>query len=90
MAAIDPSIVNSFVLGDQLIVMYRWKVGPGGPLDGKTIGQVMNEMGCGVARISSGAEPARIFPPPNTALKVGDDVLMQGPFNTPVKLKHTA
>ena len=90
MAAIDPSIVNSFVLGDQLIVMHRWKVGPGGPLDGKTVGQVLTEMGCGVTRISSGGEPARIFPPPNTALKVGDDLLVQGPFETLAKLKHSA
>lgn len=88
MSAIDPSIVNSFVLGDQLIVMYRWKVAPGGPLDGKTVGQVMDDMACGVARVSSGNEPARVFPPPNTLLKVDDDLLVQGPFETLSELKR--
>lgn len=88
MAAIDPSIVNSFVVGDQLIVMYQWEVHRGGPLEGKTVGQIMNEMACGVTRISSDAESGRMFPPPDVSLKAGDDLLVQGPFETLSKLKN--
>ncbi len=82
MSAIDPSIVSSFLAGDQLVVMHRWTVQTDGPLVGKTIGEVMSAMSCAVVELRSGTAAARLFPPPDTELQPGDELLVQGPFET--------
>ena len=80
MAAVDPSIVNSFVVGEELIVLQRWTVSSGGPLAGATVGQVMAKLGCGVAEVCRGDAPPQLFPAPDTALRAGDQLLVQGPL----------
>jgi voltage-gated potassium channel len=81
MAAVDPSIVNSFVVGQELIVLQRWTINADGPLAGATVGQVMTKLGCGVAEICRGDASPQLFPPPDAALCAGDQLLVQGPFN---------
>jgi Trk K+ transport system NAD-binding subunit len=82
MSALDPSIVSSFLVHDRLVVMHRWTVQSDGPLFGKTIGEVMADMGCAVVELRSGTAAARLFPPPDTELQPGDELLVQGPFET--------
>ncbi len=86
-AAIDPSIVSSFSVDDELVVMQQWSAREGGPLAGKTVGQIMTDLGCGVTRLRSGREDPRLFPSPDTRVKAGDELLVQGPFSTMAKLK---
>ena len=39
MPAVDPSITQSFVVDDQLVVMQRWDCREGGPLSGRAVGR---------------------------------------------------
>src|SRR5205823_6818205 len=48
-AAIDRSIISSIAVGDQLVVMQRWRVQEGGPLFGRSVGEVMTELRVGIA-----------------------------------------
>lgn len=86
-AAVNPSIVNSFVIEDQLVVMRRWKVRAGGPLCGKTVAQLMADHGVGVVEQKSRAGAVRLFPPPETRVEDGDELLVQGLFDTFARLK---
>jgi len=79
-AAISDSIVNSFGVGGELVVMQRCAVHDGGPFAGKTVGQVMTEFGCGVAELRRPGGDSRLFPPPNEVFRAKDEVLLQGPF----------
>jgi Trk K+ transport system NAD-binding subunit len=86
-AAVDPTILSSFVLDERLIVMVRWTVREGGPLCHMKVGDLQGELGFGVAqhRLSSGE--TRVFPPPETVLSPGDEVLVQGPYDELVALE---
>lgn len=82
-AAIESSIVGSFIVGDQLIVMQRWEVREGGRLANKSVGQVIGDHGISVIEHRPGGRsPARLFPPPATMLNPGDELLIQAPFHT--------
>lgn len=89
MSALDASIVNSFVVGNQLIVLQRWAVNHGGPLADKTVVQVMKEWKCAVAQIQSIGAAPRLFPPPDTALQPGDELLIQGPYESLAALRKS-
>ena len=80
-AAIEASIVNSMVVGDQLVIMQRWHVREDGPLCGKTVGDILIEHGFGVVERRSRQEAGRLFPTPDTRLLEGDEILVQGPFD---------
>jgi Trk K+ transport system NAD-binding subunit len=80
-AAIESAIVNSMVVGDQLVVMQRWHVRPGGPMCGKTVAEVLQELGCGVVERRPVGAPGRLFPPADTRLVDGDELIVQGPFD---------
>lgn len=87
-AAIETSIVGSFVVGEQLIVMQRWEVRDDGPFAGKTVGQVMAEFGVGVTQHSpAGGGPIRLFPPPETVIQPKDVLLLQAPYQTIQRLR---
>ncbi len=89
-AAIDRSIVGSFMVGRQLVVMKRWHVQAHGPLQGKTVADLMVQHGIGVAeRRPADGEPA-VFPAPNTLLAPGDTLLVQGAFETIKALKSAS
>jgi Trk K+ transport system NAD-binding subunit len=86
-AAIDSSILSSFSVDDELVVMRQWSVREGGPLAGKTVGQIMTELGCGVTRLQPDGAAAQLFPAPDTRVNPGDELLVQGPFSTIAELK---
>lgn len=90
-SAIESSIVGSYVVGDQLIVMQRWEVQERGPFTEKSVGRVMTEFGVSVTQYSpaSGGSP-RLFPPPDTLLQPKDHLLVQAPYETIQKLRAAA
>jgi len=86
-AAIDRTIVNSMIVENRLVVMQRWLVADKGPLCGKTVADIMREYEAGVVEHRSGETPPRLFPPPDTRLQPGDQILVQGAFE---RLFHAA
>lgn len=81
-SAIEKSIVGSFVLDDQLIVMQRWEVRPGGLLAGKRVGQAISEHGiCVIEHRARGKVQGCLFPSPETTLSTGDELLIQAPYH---------
>lgn len=82
MAAVEESIVSSMVVGDELVVMQRWYVQAEGPLGSKTIAEVMSEYGVNVVERQPWGGGSVLFPPPDTMLQGGDELLVQGKFET--------
>lgn len=79
MAAIERSIVNSFVVGDELMVMRRWTARERDPVCGRTVAQLL-EGGIAVVELTQPGQAKRLFPPPATAITPGADLLLQGTF----------
>lgn len=79
-AAIGAEIVNSFAVGDQLVVMQRWKIDDAGGLTGRTIGQIISTRGVGVVEHRPRGGAAKVFPPVETKVETGDELLVQGVF----------
>lgn len=82
MAAVESSIVSSMVVGGELVVMQRWYVQAEGPLSDRTIGEVMTEFGVNVVERQPWGGGSDLFPPPDTKLHSGDELLVQGKFDT--------
>lgn len=80
MPAFDPSIVNSFVVDDELFVMQRWDVAEGSPLAGLSVGDIRDRHGFGVVKVTRGSADASVFPDPALRLAPGDRLLVQAPF----------
>jgi voltage-gated potassium channel len=78
-AALDRTIEHSTVVGDELLVMQRWAVSAENGLSGMTVGQVMESIGAAVVEHAS-AGNKKMFPPPTTPLRPGDEVLLHGPY----------
>lgn len=81
-AAIGAEIVNSFAVGDQLVVMQRWKIDAGGGLAGRTVGQIISQRGVGVVEHRPRGGAVKLFPPVETKIENGDELLVQGVFET--------
>ena len=89
-AAVEPSIVTSFVVDNELIVIQRGYVKKGGLLCSNTVSDVMVDYGFGVAkRRPVDAKPA-LPPPPDTRPGEGDEILVQGPLKKLQSLKRKA
>jgi Trk K+ transport system NAD-binding subunit len=86
-SAIEESIVGSTIVDDRLIVMQIWHVRDGGPLCHLTVGDVLAHYGFSVVRHRPADGEAKLFPPPATRLTRGDELLVQGPFETLIELK---
>jgi voltage-gated potassium channel len=80
-AALDPEIVNSFVVGSELVVMQRLVVDAGGAWAGRTTGDVARAFRGAVVehRGAAGGAPT-LFPAAATPLVSGDELIVQGPF----------
>ncbi len=76
--AVEPSVISGTVVGENLIAIQRWHVRAGGPLCGKTVADVMVDYHLGVTEHRSKAAGATLFPPPDTPLVDGDELLVQG------------
>jgi len=79
-AALDPSIVNSFVHDGCLVVARRVDVSETLELCHKTIAEVMQSHHVGVLEHRRGSAPCQLYPEPSVALEPGDQVLLQGRF----------
>lgn len=80
--AVAPSIVSSFLIGSQLVAMQRWLIRTGGPMCGKTVGEVVAELGVGVVEHQRPGSALRLFPPPDVRLEAGDGLVLQGQLHT--------
>lgn len=80
MAAIDRTIVNSFVVNNELVVTQRLQVSRDGPLCGRTVADVLTEHGVVVVEQRCGPGEVRLFPPPATVLDARQELLVQGTF----------
>lgn len=89
-AAVEPDIVSSTIVDNQLIVMQRWICRAGGPLSGKTVAQVTSHMGLGVVeRCPAGEDLVQLFPTHDTEIRAGDRLIVQGTFQKLAALKQT-
>jgi Trk K+ transport system NAD-binding subunit len=82
-SVLAPSVVSSFIMGNQLVVNQQWLVRAGGPLAGRTVGQVIAELRLGVVEHARPGAPGTaakpmLLPPPDTKLEPGDGVVLQG------------
>ncbi len=87
-AAAHGMIVNSFVVGNELVVVQRWKVRPGGPLAGRTIGEILEQHRCAVIERQTPDGAKRLFPSADIQLRAGDEALLQGAYGELIKLKE--
>jgi voltage-gated potassium channel len=85
--AIEPSIVGGVVVGDRLVVSIRAAVREGGPLVGRTVGEVIEGFGCGVVE-RRGDGDVWLFPSPRMTLQAGDEVLLEGPYERVSELRR--
>jgi len=90
MSAIDASIIHSFVVGDQLIVMQDWPVTAGGALAGRTVGELMQEHGVSVVRRRDGLGAETLFPAPDARVEPGDHLIVQGRYDVLRRLRAFA
>jgi len=86
LAALDASLTDGFILDGQLIVMRKTTVTAPGPLAGLTVTDVLTRYGFSVVRHRPRDGTAAIFPNPQTRLGSGDEVLIQGAFDSLEKI----
>lgn len=79
MAAIEPSVVSTLVVGDRLLVTQRWIARHGGPLSHKSVGELLEKHQFSVVELRR-ASAVQLFPPPHTKIEVGDELVVQGTF----------
>lgn len=87
MSAVDPSILSTLVVGDQLVVMQRWFVRDNGPLCNKTVADVLIKYGFSIVERRPQTGPPALFPTPTTRLATADELLVQGPYQALVDLR---
>ena len=87
-AAVQPWIVNSFVVNNQLVVMQRWLIRRNGPLTGKTVGVVARDLKVNVLEHRPAGGDPDLCPAPDTPLEAGDGVIVQGAFGVLDKLQR--
>jgi len=79
-AAIEPAIVNSMVVNNELVVMQRWQVKEDGPLCDRTVNDILVDLGFSVIEQRPHNDQGRLFPHPETKIEAGDEILLQGPY----------
>ncbi len=87
MAAVDGSIISTQVVDDCLVIMQRWFVRPNGPLFGRTVADVLREYGFGIVERRPATGAPQLFPPPETRLDDGDELVVQGAYEALMKLR---
>lgn len=84
-AALERGIVASTVIDHKLVVTVRWKATADGPVAGRTVGQVLTDLGIQVLRHRAAGQAddkARLFPVADTMIASGDELLVQGLYET--------
>lgn len=82
MAAVESDIIGSFVAGDRLVIMINWAISSVSPLVGKTIGDLIREKQIGVIEYRPATGGKQVFPSPDQILSVGDQLLVQGLYES--------
>ena len=85
--AIEPDIVSSMLIEDELVVTQRWVVRSGDPFCEKTVGEVLRDCQCGVIERRDRKRRVTLLPPPEIRLEVDDTLLVQGRLDTLAGLK---
>lgn len=80
-AALERNIVASTVIDGVLVVTQRCTASAGGPLSGRSVGDLARSHGVGVVEHRPRAGAVRLFPAPEVAIDAGDVVLVQGPYD---------
>lgn len=88
-AAIEPSVVATAVIDNRLVMMQRWTLRPGGPLDGLTVADALEKFSISVVERRAG-NAAAPFPGPSTRLAPGDQLIVQGRYEDLVRLRPDA
>ncbi len=86
--AIEPDIISSMIIGDELVVTRRWTVAAADGIHGSTVASFMKRFGCTIVERGAGAS-AQLFPPPETPLRSGDRLLVQGTYERVLELCRT-
>lgn len=81
-AALDRTIINSFVVDNELVVLQRWSITPGHAWIGRSVADLVNDHQVHVLEIKrGGAGPAgrpMLIPKLAERLEAGDEVVVQG------------
>lgn len=80
MAAMEPAIVSTMVVGERLVVAQRWAVRADGPFCGKSVGQLLNELQLTVLERRPRGGHSALFPPAQMRVEAGDELVVQGTF----------
>lgn len=81
-AALDRTIEGSAVVNHELVVMKRWVVSADGPLAGRTVLDVMEQFSVNAVEHRTAAGAVHLFPKPQTRLAGGDELLVQGLYQS--------
>lgn len=87
-AAIEPDIVNSFVVDDYLVILQKWRVRTGDFLEGRTVAEIATQHPISIVERKAHGEDGRLFPTPDTKVAVGDELLIQGRYEVLHELRR--
>ncbi len=80
-AALERNIVASTIIDGVLVVTQRCLAAAGGPLAGRTVGDLVRAHGIGIVEQRPRSGVAKLFPTPEARIEPGDEILVQGPFD---------
>lgn len=80
-AALERNFETSTILDGVLVVTQRCLAAAGGPLAGRTVGDLVRAHGIGIVERRPAVGAPKLFPAPETMIYAGDVVLVQGPFD---------
>ena len=90
MAAVDPTIINTQVVNNRLVVMQRWFVREKGPLCDMTVADVLERHGFSIVEQRPQEGAPRLYPPPSARLQAGDRLIVQGTYEALEELRLDA
>ena len=90
LAALERPVVSSLMVDDQLVVMERWPVQSDSVFCGRTVGEIMAAHALAVVEHRPATGPRRLFPAPDVRVASGDEVLVQGLFESLRRLRGQA
>jgi Trk K+ transport system NAD-binding subunit len=74
MAAVDPAVAGSFLVGEDLVLILHLTVAPGAEWDGVTVDQIGKRGGVAVLCHESPSGERRLHPPETLTVKAGDRI----------------